>query len=177
MGWETRIGRMDSEECGFHGDTILLPKRMRGVLDPEEWRPIMASSLIYRKRLRRSQPWRLGLAILLAPALVIFGGAILYGTFGPERFPILSAVYLVLFVLPILVSLVTQAQKKLRLEADAEAARSIGSAAFLTVLRKIDGFRLEDVETTKTRRIFRHFSSKPDIAERIANLSILELPV
>ncbi len=173
MDWEARFGRMDSDECNFHGQAVLLPKRMRGALEPEEWKPIIASRLIYRKRLRRSQPWGEGLGILLGPLLVIIGGAILYRLFGPEGIGIASLIYFVLVVGPILTNLFTQAHKKLRLQADLEATRPVGKETFLLVLRKIDGLRLKDIETTKERRVTRHLSSKPSISERIENLSRL----
>jgi hypothetical protein len=170
MEWETRIGRMDSDECKFIRDTIILPKRLRGVLEAEEWRPIMASSLIYHKRLVRSQPLRITWAVLLVTALVILGGALILRFFGPERLGILWLIYVLFVVGPIFLNMVTQVWKKLRLQADFEVAKLMGKEAVTSVLRKIDGLRLEDVETTKTRRILPHFSSKPNINERIANL-------
>ncbi len=171
MDWETRLGRMDSDECSYIRQAILLPKRMRGMLEPEEWKPIMGSSLIYRKRLTRSQPWRITWAILLATLLVILGGAVIYRSLGPERFGMADLIYVLFVVGPVFMNMVTQAHKRLRLQADLEVARFIGKEAFVSLLRKIDGLRLEDVETAKTRRILQHFSSKPNIDERIANLT------
>jgi len=62
--------------------------------------------------------------------------------------------------------------KKRRLEADVEVAKVLGRDQFLKVLSKIEGLGLDDVvRRTEKRGIGRHFSGKPSIPERIANLS------
>src|SRR5262245_15586074 len=38
-----------SDECFFHGKRGLFPARMKGRLEPREWRPIIASSRIFRQ--------------------------------------------------------------------------------------------------------------------------------
>jgi hypothetical protein len=171
--WE-RFGRMSSDECSFVQDGVILPKRLRGVLEADEWRPIMASRLIYRKRWMRSQPWRQTLAMLVSIPLVIFGGALMAFLFGPSRFAIPWLVYVVVVVGPIFLNLVTQAQKSMRLHADAETAVLLGKESFLSVLQKIDLLRLDDVEKTKKSRIMRHFSKKPSITERIETISRID---
>ena len=171
--WE-RFGRMSSDECSFVRDSIVLPKRMRGVLDADEWRPIMASRLVYRKKWMRSQPWRETLAILVSIPLVIFGGALMYFLFGASGFAIPWLVCLIIVVGPIFMNLVTQAQKNMRLHADAETAILFGKASFLSVLQKIDLLRLDDVEKTKNRRVMCHFSKKPSITERIETISRID---
>jgi hypothetical protein len=167
---------MSSDDCSFVQDSVILPKRLRGVLEADEWRPIMASRLIYRKRWMRSQPWRQTLAMLVSIPLVIFGGALMAFLFGPSRFAIPWLVYVVVVVGPIFLNLVTQAQKNLRLHADVETAVLFGKAIFLSVLKKIDLLKLDDVEKTKNSRIMRHFSKKPSITERIETISRIDLP-
>src|SRR5712664_1528406 len=167
---------MSSHECAFVGDSVMFPKRMRGVLGPDEWKPIIASRLIYRKRWMRSQPWRQTLAMLVTIPLVIFGGALMAFLFGPSRFAIPWLVYVVVVVSPIFLNLVTQAQKSMRLHADAETAVLFGKESFLSVLQKIDLLRLDDVGKTKNSRIMRHFSKKPSITERIETITRIDVP-
>jgi hypothetical protein len=56
--------------------------------------------------------------------------------------------------------------KQARLVADGKAAKIGGNRAFLDVLTKIDGMRLNDMEKAKHERI----SSWPGIDRRIRNL-------
>ncbi len=173
--WE-KFGSQPSDECSFVGDSIILPKRMRGVIDPDEWKPIIASRIIYRKRWMRSQPWRQTLAMLVSIPLVIFGGALMAFLFGPSRFAIPWLVYVVVVVGPLFLNLVTQAQKSMRLHADAETAVLFGEKNLLSVLKKIELLKLDDVEKTKNSRIMRHFSKKPSITERIETISRVDVP-
>ena len=64
----------------------------------------------------------------------------------------------------------TQDTKKRKLRADIEAAKIVETEKFLQALRKIDSFRLDDVEKAKKSGIRSHFSSRPSIAARIENL-------
>jgi len=57
------------------------------------------------------------------------------------------------------------------LQADLEAAQVVGTQEFLSVLGKIEEMELKDVRETEKRGFSRHFSGKPSVAERIANLS------
>src|SRR5690242_18618260 len=41
--------------CVFRWDRVILPTEMKGKLDPEEWRPLVASSLIYEAKLRKGR--------------------------------------------------------------------------------------------------------------------------
>ncbi len=173
--WD-KFGSQPSDECSFVGDSIILPKRVRGVLDPDEWKPIIASKLVYRKRWMRSQPWRETLGVLVSIPLVIFGGALMALLFGPSRFAIPWLVFVVVVVGPIFLNLVTQAQKSMRLRADAETAVLLGKASLLSVLKKIDLLKLADVEKTKNSRIMHHFSKKPSITERIETVSRIDVP-
>jgi Zn-dependent protease with chaperone function len=165
---------MSSDECSFVQGSVILPKRLRGVLEADEWRPLMASQLIYRKRWMLSQPWRQTLAMLLSIPLVIFGGALFAFLLGPDRFAIPWLVYVIVVVGPVFMNLVTWAQKDMRLHADAETAALLGKESFLSLLQKIDLLRLDDVEKTKKSRIMRHFSKKPSITERIETISRID---
>ena len=82
-----------------------------------------------------------------------------------------SFLYIVLVIAPFLTNRATQGRKNQRLQADLEAARIFGRQELLSTLRKIDGMGIPDVIQTENRRFSRHFSSKPSVAERIANVA------
>ena len=152
--------KINSDECRFGADGVLSPDRMKGRLEPEEWKPIMSSSLVFQKILATRMRVRFLVAIPVLFVVTLIGAGI--------------ATLLLLFVLlvdvPILINAVTQLRKKRRLQADAEAARVLGRDQFLNILRKIDGFGLDDLKRTEKRGIGRHFSGKPSVPERIVNL-------
>ena len=65
---------MPFDEVMLSKSQITMPAGMRTKLDPEEWRPILASALIMSKRLRRKLVERvlIGLAALIAVSIVLF---------------------------------------------------------------------------------------------------------
>jgi len=65
-------------------------------------------------------------------------------------------------------------RKKLGLQADRLAVQVVGKQEFLAVLRKIESFGLNDVVRTERQGFRRHFSRRPSVSERIANLSSLQ---
>ncbi len=160
--------KINSDECRFGADGVLSPDRMKGRLEPEEWKPIMSSSLVFQKILatRMRVRFLVAIPVLFVVTLIGAGIATLLGNY--------ESLFFLLFVLlvdvPILINAVTQLRKKRRLQADAEAARVLGRDQFLNILRKIDGFGLDDLKRTEKRGIGRHFSGKPSVPERIVNL-------
>lgn len=167
------LGRkINSDECRFGADRVFCPDRMRGKLGPEEWKPIMASSLVFKKILVRNMPasYLLAWPVLVVVSLFGAGISILLGGYG--RLFFLSFIFLV--DVPIVWNAIARAHKKRRLEADVVVAGVLGKNQFLNVLGKIDGFGLDDVvERTQKRGIGRHFSGKPSLPERIANLQAI----
>ena len=168
--WLDRIlwSKINSDECRFGADGIFCPDRMKGRLEAEEWKPIMASSLVFKKILVRNMPasYLVFLPILLMVTLVGAGISTLLGNY--------EDLFLLLFILlvdvPILMNGIARAQKKRRLEADIAVARVVGRDQFFRVLSKIEGFGLDDIKRAEQRGIGRHFSGKPSLPERIANL-------
>ena len=169
--WLDRIlwSKINSDECRFGADGVFCPDRMKGRLEPEEWKPIMASSLVFRKILVRNMPasYLVALPVLLVVTLIGAGISTLLGNYEDLFF--LS--FILLVDVPILMNAIARAHKKRRLEADVVVAGALGKDQFLNVLSKIEGFGIDDVvERTERRGIGRHFSGKPSLPERIANL-------
>ena len=159
---------LGSDDCYFvrGRSKLALPWWMRGRLKPEEWRPLMTSSLIYHRRLVWTMPVDLAGTLLALVPLGILGAVLFFPTLGATGF----LAYLLILFGPFLEQRFSQIRKKLRLKADREASRLLGFAPFLVVLEKIDSLGMEDVERAKRRTLSRYFSSKPNITERILNL-------
>jgi len=176
LSWFDRVtgSKVNSDDCRYGLDLAVFPDRMKGRLEPKEWRPLVASSLIYRKILVRRLGDRVVVMALAAFAFLTVGAAVVLAIFGSSsELPFLiSALPLAgLFV----VNRFTHGSKKLRLPGDLEAANVVGSEELLSVLRKIDSLGIKDVKDTERRGLSRHFSGKPSVAERIANLAAADL--
>lgn len=126
----------------------------------------MASSLIYNKRLFWTMTEDTAVTLVMMVILSIGGGGLIFKILGPPW----VLLYLVFLFGPFLQYRFSQEKRKLKLKADAESSKLVGTDTFLAVLEKIDAIRMKDVERAKKRKLSRYFSSKPDIAERILNL-------
>src|SRR5260370_5125961 len=73
LGGSTRS--VPSDWCMFLRHSMILPARMMGKLTVEEWRPVIASSLVFEKMIKRSMR---GTTLLLTgmPLIVALGGTI-----------------------------------------------------------------------------------------------------
>ena len=146
-----------------------MPARMMGRLTVEEWRPLIASSLVFEKKIRKTLRGKAflftGLPLIVALGLPI-ALAILLQT------PELILLYPVL-VLP-LAFLGTRRYssdlKKARLEADIQASVVVGKNSLLDILKKIDNMGLDDIDRLKTGQRGRRQPGLPSITQRIENL-------
>lgn len=168
-----RSGRTaPSDWCSFlglRGHSLVMPARMIGKLTVEEWRPIIASSLVFEKKIKRSMK---GTTFLLTglPLIVSLGGTITAAIL--LQMPWIIILYpALLFPLAILGSRRYNADlKKARLEADSQTSVVIGKDPLLQVLKKIDMMGLDDVERLKSGRGGRRLAGLPSITERIEHL-------
>ena len=146
-----------------------MPARMMGKLTVEEWRPLIASSLLFEKKIRRTLRGKAflftGVPLIVALAVPI-SVAIVFQT------PLLILLYPVL-VLPLAYlggKRYSLDLKKARLEADTQASVVVGKNSLLDVLKKIDLMGLDDIDRLKSGRGGRRIAGLPSITERIANL-------
>lgn len=172
--WLNRIlwSKINSDECRFGADRVFFPERMKERLEPEGWKPIMASSLVFRKILVRNMPpnYLVTLPIVLVATLIGAGISTLLGNYEDLFF----LTFILLIDVPIVWNAIARAHKKRRLEADVVVAGVLGKDQFLKVLGEIDSFGLDDVVArTQKKGIGRHFSGKPSLPERIANLQAI----
>jgi hypothetical protein len=172
-GMETWVG---SDDCFVLKDKIVLPERMRDRLGPEEWRPIIASALVLRLKMRRKVLTKIFTRLMLPPiaslALSIaffIQGLDSTGTFaGPFWVELLMLFSLIacVFVPRVLYGRYFQSAK---LVADREAAELVGRGAFLEVLSKIETMKLEDVEDYAKGK-WHSGETRLAITKRISNL-------
>jgi hypothetical protein len=157
ISWETLDSRrrrpveFAPDDCLLERWCVTLPGSMREVLEPEDWRPIIASALIFSKKLR-SRVIRImvisamlllaiaGALYLLLPTLLPQtitsnpnGGPPVNGTLGAYVALPLGAALVVMGTTVVTVILA----RGIRSQADREAAEVVGAATFLATLNKI----------------------------------------
>ncbi len=168
---------LPSDHCIFSGSEMTLQKMMRGRLTPEEWKPLIASSLIYEFSPDVPRKLYFGRGLRIAPAFILALGPIfLIRLFLPSvNVPALAAIgyfFAVMFTYSTLFWDVASLRKRLRLKADKNAARLVGKELFLTVLRKVDAMGLVDVVERKAEKLgwTLQRTPYPSITQRIENL-------
>ncbi len=167
VSWREKRGlvRVAPDLVFFTMDNIMLPKSLMGKLEPEEWKPLLASSLIYhwksQSKVALGMMVRTIPIILLVPIGLLLLDRIL-SQFGLFRI-ILLAVYLPLTVVGILYF---QILAYLRLDCDRRAAELAGPENLLRALKKIESLDIE-----KPRRLA-HLV-RPSIQQRINHLQSL----
>lgn len=147
-------------------DMLLLAPSMKGKLELVEWRPIIASSLIYYGKLASRKT--LGIiartvAFLLVP-VVGTGILWLFVNSQSQGSYILFLVVSVPVVLVVASIVIVRYLKRMWLTADRLAAEYVGPLVMLDVLKKIQGFHITETEGGRT-------SDKPSVTERIAYLN------
>ena len=146
-----------------------MPARMMGKLTVEEWRPIIAFSLVFEKRIKRSMR-RTTFLLTGLPLIVSLGGTI-SAAFLLQMPWIIILYPALLFPLAILGSRRYNADlKKARLEADIQTLAVIGKDPLMQVLKKIDMMGLDDIERLKRGRGGRRLAGLPSVMERIEHL-------
>ena len=139
--------------CVFDDNTIVLPQETRDKLDPDDWGPLIASELVYRKKyqskLYRGLLFRLAiptLAYILVPILLwqyglldLRGTTTIHGAPVPVAFAFffVYAGTVLIFLLLLYVFLGSRYAKELRLAADQQVVLVLGRELCLTALGKI----------------------------------------
>jgi len=139
--------------CIFHGNQILLPESTRDKLQPEEWAPLIASELIYQRKLVEKRLAGLLLRVLPLTAVYIIAPVILWQvglisfrgatTLSAAPTPVITAFFeLVIgtsavFALILYIVLGLRYDNQMRLKADTLAAELTGKTVFLSALQKI----------------------------------------
>jgi hypothetical protein len=148
---------------------MVMPARMMERLTLEEWRPLIASSLKFEKKIRRTLRGKAflltGLPLIIALAVPIVAAIVFHTALLILLYPVL--------VLPLAYlggRSYSSDLKKARLEADTQTSVVIGKNSLLDVLKKIDLMGLDDIDSLKSGRGGRRIAGLPSITERIQNL-------
>jgi hypothetical protein len=142
---------------------------MMGKLTVEEWRPLIASSILFEKkmkpRLRGKSFLLIGMPLIISLALPIAAAIVLRMSWIIFLYPVL--------VIPLGIlgnRSYSRDLKRARLEADTQVSAVIGKDSLMDVMKKIDMMGLDDIERLKTGRGGRRLAGLPSITERIENL-------
>jgi hypothetical protein len=154
------------------GRQMILPKRMQGVLTPDEYRPLIGSTLLVRSwdKPRIIKTFAISTIAALAyylPVLLLYLetsllGAAGYYLIGPVVPFVIAIVAAVIFT-----RVLSPEVHREALRADLQVAGLVGRGLFLATLQKIDSMGFKDVE--KLNRKSSTFK-QPSIQERIQNL-------
>ena len=167
--------------CIFHGNQILLPESTRDKLQPEEWAPLIASELIYQRKLVEKRLVGLLLRLLPLTAVYIIAPVILWQvglisfrgatTLSAAPTPVIAAFFeLVIitsavFALILYIVLGLRYDSQMRLKADTLVAKLTGKTVFLSALQKI-GTAFPEL-MTKGRPSIAYPPGRPTVGKRI----------
>jgi hypothetical protein len=168
---------LPSDDCAFgifDPDEIDLPSGLKGKLDVDELRPLIASSMIYEFKLEKRRVSSLLGLLLTALSLVVFWTflAITF-TLGSTSQAITGTIATTFFAISVVLSqwFGARVRQRQRLKADKSAARVVGKESLLRTLKRIDALGLRDIEGLKQGGWKTHFAEDPSIARRIDALS------
>jgi len=151
-----------SDHPVFREDTLMLAPTMQSRLEPEEWRPILASSLIYYAQLATRKSLGILARISLPISVCLLSFIILLLTIGPNS----PGPYILLGIaapIPSIIVgflLVTSYLKQTRLLADRKASEYVGPQVMSNTLEKIQGFNISELEGGRS-------NDKPNLIQRI----------
>jgi len=165
ISWKERMGirRLPADHFMILRGEVQLSTRSMGQLTPDEWRPIIASGLIYFQTLTRN--FLVGMLTtmlpiaLLVPAILLLSFRYLAGSV--LTYPVIFALIVVTFLAG---KRFLMYPKRLWFKADVEAARILGKESLVESLRKIDQL---DPNRTGKRGSF----ARPSPSERVENLA------
>ncbi len=126
-----------SDNCLIQGSTVYLAENMRSRLNPDDWRPIIASELIYSRKLGRVK----SRGILARAVSIIILYAISWFLLPPlfAAYNLSLGILIIIgpFLILVAILIVALYQTKLRFVADRQASGLVGTRAFQASLRKI----------------------------------------
>src|SRR6266849_4844661 len=171
MGNLGHILSLPSDQCllavkGPRRGHVVLPVALKGRLEIEEWRPLIASGIFYQLRPEIRRVWSLAIRLVLTLILTTIIFAVLF----PVLLPLIG--------IPLLLSPTVVAPFLLAFVAVLVLPRAynfqiVGREQFLRVLEKIDTFHIIDLEERKVEKLTmwkRKVSPWPTMTERIDNL-------
>jgi Zn-dependent protease with chaperone function len=158
-----------SDQCLFDKDRVILAERMRGRLRPDEWKPLLASSLLYQKKIEPRMK-RAFLLKFFGPVLIPFVLVFPIAAYVSSQFIRIGYLVFAGLILALVLSNYMRYMQKGRLLADREVSSKLGES-LIGVLNKINNLGLVDIETVKGQQgKTSQFGDRPSISQRIQNL-------
>jgi hypothetical protein len=184
ISWQNRIaeGRSSilvrSDEPMIELGELVLAARARGKIGHEDWRPLIASALVYRSPAMVRKTLRHLFLRLFAPLTCFFALLFLtlFSVYVPEQafLPIVIfgfyGLTAMLLALILTWGLSPPYIRKMRLLSDRLAAETVGADAFLKALSDVDRQSFDDVLNLERRPLY-ILSSRPKISSRIKNIT------
>ncbi len=156
-----RVPVLGAEQCTVDPSLITLQKSLKGKLDPKDWKPLIASTLILKYRLMGEVTRRVFLRVVLpvSTTFVILAVALGYLLLPfldtwPQVWPFLYMFAVFLSALVTILVLASPSVERAVLEADRHAAAFVGRRELRDSLRKVESLGLESMEGgSRTRRV------------------------
>jgi len=171
ISWKGRIGArrfpLDALVIIPRFHILQLSDRAMGRLSPEEWRPILASGLLYYKNLNRGMLKAIlptTATALLSPLIILADIKLVDGSFSGILFDLIDIALIIILVLSIIPFMLLH--KRLYLEMDVKAVQIVGKESLIASLTKLAS--IDQSMTTGKTGFFR-----PSIQERIQHLTTL----
>ena len=142
------INRLSTTRIVIFQNNIMLPRELMGQLSPEEWKPLLASSIIYNDQKFLFGAMFRGFFLPMTAAVFALVGVLLVilrmseSPLFQELLFATVAGYTV-FSLFMMRRFFFGTMRRLRFVADAKAAELIGRESFVQVLSKIDALKLD----------------------------------
>jgi hypothetical protein len=189
VSWEALDSRVRGgvefryDECVIEKYCVTLSAKMKDVLEPDDWKPIIASSLIFSKKLRIRGLRQTGvifaglvaIAVLLSFLLPVLlpqpfttttrSGSSYTGTLGAAIFPLLALA----LVIPGTVIISVVIARRLKTLADRDATDIVSATAFVTTLETI-ARTMRETGYQERRFVRGRIPLLPDIQTRIVRM-------
>ena len=160
------------------GNALVLREMMKGRLEPEDWRPLMCSSLIFYKQLDRKRNRRRRLALLPLQAVLAFIVLeiifrLLNYTLIPTPYFGISITALVSLDLVLVFTLGRAVDRQIASEADRRTAILLGKERIVKALEKIEAIRQTDLAQGRLSEWRRSADLPSSPTARIKNIQAL----
>jgi hypothetical protein len=152
----------------LEGAKLVISPNLQGRVAPEDWDTILAPSLIFYRRLKKS--YNIGTVIRVLPGLLLLAGFLLFSYLflpHPSNELGLGIIVSVLVLISLGFYSSIRLGRSLVLKADREAVLVIGAQSLIDVLRRLE--TLQELDAAGGRN-WPEYGDHPSITKRIANL-------
>lgn len=159
-------------------DALVLREMMHGRLEPEDWRPLMCSSLIFYKQLDRKRNRKRRLALLPLQGLLVFVALdivfrLLNYALIPTPYFGISYIVGISFALGLVFFLARRVDRQIGSEANRRTVMLLGKERIVKVLEKIEAIRQSDLAQGRLSEWRRSADFPPSPTARIKNIQAL----